>query len=301
MKLPFKKARYAVGGVVFTVVEFLLPRTPLFLIHLFSDVLFFVAYPILSRIPSYRKIVFGNLKIAFDEKLSKREIRRIARESVRNIFRMPFDIVYYGHPKNHEKLGRDIEISGMEHIEQALSLGKGVIGLGAHMVDFLLLTVRLSQSDLPFIVPTKTPKNKMLKKKYQEWWQKSGVTYIDIDEGDLAREKMVAAIEKNQIVYLISDERKKRNGILVPFFGKPALTAQGPAMLSLNTGAPIIPIFINHKNGLVIDILPPLENKRTEDSESDIYKITNEVNDAICDYIKKYPDQWFWINPRWRL
>lgn len=301
MRFPFKKVRYAVGGVLLSVVELVLPRTPLFLIHLFSDTIFFMVYPILSHVPSYRRLVFGNLKTAFGKKLNEREIRRIARKSVRNIFRIPFVGVYYCHPKNHEKLKRDIDISGIEHIEEALSLGKGVIGLGAHMVDFLLLTVRLSQSDLPFIVPTKTPKNEMLKRKYREWWQKIGVTYIDVEERDLARKKMIAAIEKNQIVYLISDERKRRNGILVPFFGKPALTAQGPAVLSLKTGAPIIPIFINHKNGLVIDILPPLESRKTKNTESDIYKITQEVNNAICDYIKKYPDQWFWINPRWRV
>jgi KDO2-lipid IV(A) lauroyltransferase len=300
MKIPFKKARYLFGGVVFALVEFVIPKTPLSLIHLLSDILFFATYPILSRVPSYRKIVFGNLKIAFDGSYNKREIRRIARESIRNIFRMPFDIVYYGHPRNHDKLKRDIRISGAEHIEAALREGRGVVGIGAHMVDFLLLTVRLSQSDLPFIVPTKIPKNELLNRKYKEWWQKSKVTYIDVDEGDRAREKMVAAIEKNQIVYLISDERKKRNGILVPFFGKPALTAQGPAMLSIKTGAPIIPIFINHENGLIIDILPPLDSKRTGNTESDIYNITYNVNCAICDYIKKYPGQWFWINPRWR-
>ncbi|MBN1574247.1 MAG: lysophospholipid acyltransferase family protein [Deltaproteobacteria bacterium] len=301
MKVPFKRLRSALGEIVISFVQFFFTRTPLFLTRFISDSLFLILYPFLYRIPSLRRQLFGNLRIAFGDQLTKSETRRLCRSFLKSLFRMPGEILYYGHPKNHDKLKRDITISGREHLEEALKEGRGVIGLGSHMVDFMLLTVRLAQSDMPFIVPTKAPRNKFLKEKYSEWWSISGVKYIDVDDRERARDDILSSLKDNMLVYLIADERKKRDGISVPFFGKPALTAKGPAVLSLTTGAPIIPIYINHEDGCVIDILPRIEYEPTGDEKEDIYQITAKVNKSIEDYIRKYPDQWIWLNPRWKM
>jgi KDO2-lipid IV(A) lauroyltransferase len=110
-------------------------------------------------------------------------------------------------------------------------------------------------------------------------------------------------LRQNRIVYLIADERKKRDGILAPFLGKPALTTPGPAVLSLRTGAPIIPMFVTKREGRkhVIEILPPIDIEKTGNIEKDIYNLTEAANNAISDYIRKYPDQWAWTNPRWKI
>ncbi|MBW1825278.1 MAG: hypothetical protein JRI87_12140, partial [Deltaproteobacteria bacterium] len=55
---------------------------------------------------------------------------------------------------------------------------------------------------------------------------------------------MISSLRKNEIVCFIADEKKRRSEIYVEFFGEPAPTAIGPAVLSLRTGAPIMPIFI---------------------------------------------------------
>ncbi len=300
MKVPFRKLRSALGGIVISLVQFFFTRTPLFLTRLISDSLFLIISPFFFRIPSLHRQLFGNIRTAFGDELTKSETKRLSRSFLKSLFRMPGEILYYGHPKNHERLKRDITISGREHIEEALKGGKGIIGLGSHMVDFMMLTVRLAQSDMPFIVPTKAPRNKLLREKYREWWSISGVKYIDVDDRERARDEILSSLKDNMLVYLIADERKKRDGIPVPFFGKPALTAKGPAVLSLTTGAPIIPIFINHEEGYVIDILPKIEYEPTGDEKEDVYRMTARINKSIEDYIRKYPDHWIWLNPRWK-
>jgi KDO2-lipid IV(A) lauroyltransferase len=301
MKVPFKRLRNALGKTVISFVQFFFTRTPLFVTRFISDLLYLTLCPIMIRIPSLSKQLFGNIHTAFGDELTKPERRRLCRSFLKSLFRMPGDILYYGHPKNHDRLKTYVTISGREHLEEALKEGKGVIGLGSHMVDFMLLTVRLAQSDMPFIVPTKAPRNKLLREKYREWWSISGVKYIDVDDRERAKDDIQRSLGRNMLVYLIADERKKRDGISVPFFGKPALTAKGPAVLSLTTGAPIVPIYINHENGCVIDILPKIEYEPTGDEDEDIYRITAMVNRSIEDYIRKYPDQWIWLNPRWKM
>ena len=301
MKVPFRKTRYTFGKLVINIVEAVFTRLPLPITRLIMDALFFVLYPILSLIPSIKKGIMNNIKIAFGDELSKGEMRRIARRFFRKLFRMPGDILFYGHPRNHDRLMSDIDITGLDHMEKALKGGKGVIGLGCHMVGFMLLTIRLANSDLPFIVPTKAPRNEMLRAKYHEWWAMSNVEYIDVDDPDRAREEILKTIKENKIVYLIADERKKRKGLLVPFFGRPALTAVGAAAYTLKTEAPIIPIFVHNNGRIVIDILPPLEYEITGDNEGDTYNITLKANESIEDYIRRYPEQWIWLNPRWRI
>jgi KDO2-lipid IV(A) lauroyltransferase len=300
MKLPLKRLRHAVGEAAINAIEITLTRMPLRVIRAVMDTLFFFCYPVFTLTPIFRKTVMKNLKIAFGNDLPDREIRRIARGCIRNILHMPGDILHYGYPENLDNLRRDVKIAGVEHLDDAFKKGKGIIGLGAHMTGFLLLTVRLANSDIPFVVPTKDPRNEMLMKKLRGWRDVSGVRYINVDSADKGKQEITDCLANNELVYLIADERKKRDGVLAPFFGKDALTAVGPAALSLKTGAPIVPIFIARRDGsFVIDILPPL-NGHADGPQPSVFEMTCRANRVIEDYIRKYPDQWVWIQKRWR-
>jgi KDO2-lipid IV(A) lauroyltransferase len=301
MKVPFKRLRYSVGETILDLLELIMTRMPLSLSRFCFDALFFVLFPIISLTPAYKKTTLRNVTLALGNDYSRREIRRIARGAMRNIFRMPPDVMFYGFPPNFDLTKKDIKIVGTEHLTRALKRGKGVVGLGSHMTGFLLLTVRLANSEIPFVVPTKDPRNPMLKKKLRGWRDISNVRYIDVDSPDKGKRQMLACLAKNELVYLIADERKKRDGILLPFFGRDALTAVGPAALSLKTGAPIVPIYIaNDGDGFQVDILPPLFVPG-EDAPRSVEEVTARANKSIEEYIRKYPDQWVWTQDRWRL
>jgi KDO2-lipid IV(A) lauroyltransferase len=114
--------------------------------------------------------------------------------------------------------------------------------------------------------------------------------------------KILTCLKNNEIVCLITDENKRRGGVNVDFFGKETATASGPAVFSLRTGAPIIPVFMvrqqdnNHK--IIID--PPLEFTLTGNHNKDVHHITSRCTEYIESYVKAYPTQWFWLNRRWK-
>jgi KDO2-lipid IV(A) lauroyltransferase len=214
---------------------------------------------------------------------------------------MPGYLLYYCFPRRHDRLRRDVTISGIENLRSAVKKGKGVIGLGAHMIGFLLLTVRLAVDDVPFVILTKDQRNRIIRNKLTYLKDINGVRYINADSPDKGKGEITAALDRNELVYLIADERKKRGGLSVPFFGKEALTAVGPAVFSLKTGAPILPIFIaKKKKRFVIDILPPIEHEASDDNEQAVFDLTLSANKAIEQYVRKYPDQWIWSQQRWR-
>jgi KDO2-lipid IV(A) lauroyltransferase len=94
-----------------------------------------------------------------------------------------------------------------------------------------------------------------------------------------------------------------KEGVFVPFFGIPACTASGVAMLAIRTNALIVPAFaiwdssINKYRIVHDDIIEPAN---TGDREADITATTALYTAAIERVIRRYPNQWIWIHRRWK-
>jgi KDO2-lipid IV(A) lauroyltransferase len=129
-----------------------------------------------------------------------------------------------------------------------------------------------------------------------------GGKFIYVEPWDRALRQILSRLRKNEIVCILADEKKSKTGVIVDFFGHPAPTAPGPAVLALRTGAPLVPIFIARSNdGLQhIYIEPQLELNLNGDRSSDIPTVVKAYTKVIENYIRMYPDQWFWINNRWK-
>jgi KDO2-lipid IV(A) lauroyltransferase len=298
-----KKLGYWLGALPISVGELLFPRLPIPVLSSLFDVLFILSYPVLLAVPDFRKVVLPNIDIVFGDTLTKKEKRAVGIRTMRRLLKMIPLCLHYGHPKNQEKMRRDVTIVGLEHLQQALAAKKGVIALEAHFGNFMLMMMALAQTGLPYVVVTKDPRNHAVRDKYSKWKRIVHVRWIDADRRGRATREILRGLSENTVVALVADERKKRDGIVVPFFGRPALTTPGPAVLSLRTGAPIIPIFIvtRENNRHTIEIGPPLSIEKTGDQETDIYRLTEEGNRVFERYIRQYPDQWAWTNPRWKL
>ena len=93
-------------------------------------------------------------------------------------------------------------------------------------------------------------------------------------------------------------------GEFVKFFGIAACTASGLARVALKTGAAVLPGFM---------LWEPAENRsmfstsvrscisaETGDPEADILAATQQCNDVLESWIRRYPDQWLWIHRRWK-
>jgi KDO2-lipid IV(A) lauroyltransferase len=108
-------------------------------------------------------------------------------------------------------------------------------------------------------------------------------------------------LKKGGILFLYADQNKS-DGVYVDFFDRPAGTVEGPAMLHLRTGAEILCAFIirqgrrEHK----IMITPPIKVEKTGNREEDVYQVTNAFTKAIEDFVRQYPEQWWWSHKRWK-
>jgi len=261
----------------------------------------FLGSAVFCLIKKYRERVIQNLTLAFGKEKDSKEIEKLAREVFFNFTLTPLESVYaYLHP--FERFLLKIDIEGEEYLRSALALGKGVIALGAHLGPFTLVGARLSLEGYRFNLIFNEGNYPKLWKRMGDYQRRLGQNPFPLKPIISSLKKSLNCLRRNEILYLIADEQQRRGGIPTPFFGQVAFTPGGPAILSLKTGAPILPMFIvrekNFPRRLVIG--PPIEIERTLHLEKDIETLTAKFTGVIEGVVRQYPGQWSWLNRRWK-
>jgi len=112
-----------------------------------------------------------------------------------------------------------------------------------------------------------------------------------------------AALRKRQAVVLLVDQNQRKHGVFVDFFGLPAATTRTPALLSLRTGAPVIPACLVREAQpfqFRAYFAPPLFPRPDQPVEVEVQRITQAFTSTLENWIRRYPDQWLWCHRRWR-
>ena len=247
----------------------------------------------------YKKKMLDNLTATYHDSLADEEKECIARESLSTMLR-GFIETFYCVSSYDKKFDPWIELEGREHLEQALALGRGVIGVSAHLGTFTLIGAKLHTNGfhMTWIMGGQT--HPRLAGVWKSMAQTVGAGAIIVDTPINFHRKILRCLRKGDIVGFICDENQKQGGVLVEFLGRPMALPIGPAVYHLKTKAPILPLFIirqrdrQHK----VIIAPPVRVQLSGDEERDIFTITSEITRVIESYIKRYPGQWSWISKR---
>jgi len=261
----------------------------------------FLGTTVFYLIKKYRERVIQNLTLAFGKEKDSEEIIRLAREVFFNFTLTPLESVYaYLHP--FERFLLKIDVEGERYLRSSLSLGKGVIALGAHLGPFTLVGARLSLEGYRFNLIFNEGNYPKLWKRLGDRQRRLGQNPFPLKPTPSSLKKSLNCLRRNEILYLIADEQQRRGGVATPFFGQTAFSPPGPAILSLKTGAPILPMFILRENGVPrrLVIGPPIEIEKTGNMEKDIEILTAKFTRVIEGAVRQYPGQWSWLNRRWK-
>ncbi len=289
----------ASGILVYSV--FLFRWIPLKAVVFFSKILGFLTFYLHKK---YRERVLGNLSLAFGNEKDQKEIRRWAREIFHHFCLTPLETIYLGaNGIPFDRFLLKIKIEGKEHLDAALGRGKGVIALGAHLGSFTLLGSRLAVEGYPFNLIVNVGHYPRLWGRLADYQKGVGQQTIPLKPASASIKKSLNCLHRNEILYIVADEQQRRGGLPVPFFGQIAYTPSGAAILSLKTGAPILPMFVLRDNDVnrTLVIRNPLQFERSEDEKKDIERLTTQFTKVIEETVRQYPGQWAWLNRRWKL
>jgi KDO2-lipid IV(A) lauroyltransferase len=248
-----------------------------------------------------KKIALGNLHLALGKEKSQEEIERICRNSFRNIGK---DVLEISSCFNFEEgyLKTLAKLEGEEHLDDALRRGNGAIALTAHLGNFPLMNVRLVNEGYPLSLVARDPENPRLAKMITSYRDAVGIESIPDKPRMACVSKSLKALKQNRILLLQIDQNAPATECWVDFFGYLVPTFKGPVILSLRTGAPILPMFIirNPDSLHKIIIHPPFQLSITGNAEQDITLNIARLTKVVETTIREYPEQWWWIHRRFK-
>jgi KDO2-lipid IV(A) lauroyltransferase len=96
-------------------------------------------------------------------------------------------------------------------------------------------------------------------------------------------------------------DQKMNDGIPVPFFGRPAMTASALAVLALRFDCDVLPARVERLGGahFRLTVFPPLPLPRSGDHHADVAALMAQVNQTLEEWIRDRPGEWFWLHRRW--
>lgn len=191
--------------------------------------------------------------------------------------------------------------SGYDLLGGVLREGKGAILMTAHLGNWEIGGIILSQLGHPVNVVYFPDVSGRIDTTRTSQRMKSGVKEIRLEPGALSPLTMMRALQRGEVVALQGDKLYHDPGVKVDFFGSPAYFPKGPVILSMTTGAPIVPSFIvidkSGKYNIIVE--EPLYPVTTGDRDMDIETNLKRVVAVLERYIGEYHEQWYCLTKFW--
>jgi phosphatidylinositol dimannoside acyltransferase len=206
----------------------------------------------------------------------------------REAFRLP--------TMDHEALGRELSVDGIENLWAALDAGRGGVAALPHSGNWDMAGVWLVQNRGTFTTVAERLKPESLYNRFIAYRESLGFEVVPLSGGERPPFDVLAdRLRDNRVVCLMADRDLSRTGVQVNFFGEPTRMPAGPAKLAIETGAALLPAHCWYEpGGWGMRVHPPLDV-----SSGDVTAITQALADQFAENIAAHPADWHMLQPQW--
>ena len=193
------------------------------------------------------------------------------------------------------RLSRLTKLNGVEHVQNALNEGRGVILLSAHFTSLEISGRVFRELVPPFDAVYRPFRNPMMTELIASGREKSARRIIE--KNDI--KEMIRSLREGIAVWYAPDQAySQKQSSLLEFFGEPAMTNIATTTLAKLGNAVAVPYFSRRlpEGGYVIDILPPIEGLPSDDALED----TRKYLALLEQQVRKCPEQYYWVHRRFK-
>lgn len=280
------KLSYKITYIFLKTLSFCLRISPHWIRNLASTILYMILYYL---IPIRKKEVFKNLNFAFHGKSSAWYIKT-AKESYK--FFINNFVQFFAFPTSFLK--STISVKGHKLLNNTLKEGKGIIFVSGHFGAWEILGAWSGYNNYPVTAVTTKQRNRGADKFFVELRSNFGMKQI---YRKTSLDNMYNVLERGDILALVSDQDARKRGVFVNYFNRRTSTPKGAARFHLENGAPIIftLCYQNKPNNYTIEFHPVKIA-----SDATIESITQSYTSLLEEYVRRYPEQYFWFHRRWK-
>jgi KDO2-lipid IV(A) lauroyltransferase len=237
-----------------------------------------------------------NLAMAFPEKTAA-EIDAIVRGMWDNLGRVAAEYPHVRRLRIYEP-GSPVEVIGAEILDRLREDGAPAVMISGHIANWEVMRIALAQRRLAMTAAYRRANNPWVDRLIFQGREDEFTRLVPKGAAG-ARSLLAAAKEGRHLVVLV--DQKMNDGLAVPFFGRPAMTAPAPVDIARRFGCPLVPVRIERLQGFRfrITVQEPVELAVSEDRHADLRVGIERINHLLEDWIRERPEQWLWVHRRW--
>lgn len=249
-------------------------------------------------IPSLKKTVNQGLNIAYANEKTPLEIKKTAKNVFIHFGKICFEVMKMLSFKPKHVV-RHVEFVNKEQFLKDYNQGKGMILICCHLGNWELLGAGWSHAGIHADVIVRPLDNVLLDKYVERMRESFGMRVIPRKE---VFKKGKDTIKQSRALVFLMDQNTVTNPLFVPFFGKEASTVTGPAIFARKYNCPVgFAYSVRINNSLHRLYYEPIEIDRTIDDRKEFIRIhTEKFSRYIEEAVRKHPEQWLWLHPRWK-
>lgn len=273
-------------GALSRTAERALPLMPGVLIGPFAEAVGTLAY---LASPGARRNVRANLAVIAPDR--KTSARRVFVEQTRNY------VEIFSIPRiRPERLLASLRVDGWEHVAHAYEQGKGVILASAHLGSVSFVGQMVLAHGYPVALPVEVTTSEFLRSVNRARGG-AGLQLIRTDSSL----GIFRVLREGKVLGILADRAVTGVGARVEFFGRTALLPTAAVVLSLRTGAPLLPSFAGRSDGvLTASFEPPLDIPSTGDRDADVREGVQRFARVLERHVRNAPEQWTVFEDFWR-
>jgi len=248
------------------------------------------------RVGIRRDITLDNLRNAFPGE-SEDWIRDLARRCYMHLGReMIVTLRLQG--TTPQELVRRSTVQGLDAVIQATEAGQGAVLVTGHLGNWEVGAACLAARGLAMDVVMQRQSNPLADRAINANRVRLGLNPIDRRR---APREGLRTLRAGRALGFVSDQDARSGGVFVPFFGRPASTHRGPALLALRTGAPLFAATgIRTPEGIYDCRIQRIDALREGDPDTVVARLTAAYTAVFEDAIRTAPAQYLWQHRRWK-
>ena len=246
----------------------------------------------------------GNLRRVVGPELPESELRVLVRAGLRSyarywleVFRLPVI--------SPKRIVSGTRTMNAEVLFEAHAAGRGVVVALPHTGNWDHAGAWAVLVGLPFTTVAQRLEPAALFDRFVAFRKGLGMEVLPLTGGERpVVENLADRLRAGRLVCLLSDRDLSARGIEVNFFGGRARMPAGPALLSIRTGAPLVPVTLSYVGrdwGIRIhDPVPVPASDGTAGSVTDrVGTMTQQLADAFAQGIAEHPQDWHMLQRLW--
>jgi len=250
-----------------------------------------------------RRTGFRNLEIAFPE-MPEAERTKILRGTFENLGRVLGEVSQFSRttPAKLERiLDFELDEESRQLYHRVKAEKRGVVITTGHLGNWELLVFAFAALHEPICYLARPLDNPLIEELTVRIRTRFGNRPINKTNSAMLA---IRLLREGAILGVLADiNAHPKEGVFVPFFGIPACTTAGPAMLAIRTNSIIYPTFCvydSEARRYKIVHGSAIEPVSTGNRQQDVAETTALYTAEIEKIIREYPDQWLWIHKRWK-